>query len=414
MKAPYRTITVLLMTLCLLLSSLVAAPAALAAEAQAPAVVEEIAKVTIQLTRTPVALLNVSESTAKVSSANASLVSLTWYDPNGNPASGTFEHVKYRMEIVVRANDGYVFASGLKAYVNNSNEGLSVAVNGTTATITREMMAAVWSPNIIKHPGDEPVMEGGLVSYVSTALYATGLSWELTSPDGSETIDAKDAPSRFPPLTINNNGTDKIILNHVPYALNGWSIRAVFTGAMNTVTRSRASVLQVTPDPNAAAAPAEEPAPAPAEAPNEAPFEAPAEEPAEEPAEAPADAPAEEPEPEPEPEPPHEHAFAEKWSMDEEKHWRECPDDGERTEEAAHDFEWITITPATRKTAGEERGVCSVCGYQTVRELAFSGGDDLISRLPIEYPLIGIPALILLLVIIQEIKVFRRRRAGEE
>ena len=100
--------------------------------------------------------------------------------------------------------------------------------------------------------------------------------------------------------------------------------------------------------------------------------------------------------------------------MDEEKHWHECPDDGERADEAAHEFEWTTITPATRKASGEERGVCSVCGYQTVRELPFAGGDDFISRIPIEYPLIGIPALILILVIIQEIKVFRERREGEE
>ena len=153
MKATHRRGIVLLLTLCLLLTMAATAPSARAEE--------EIGKVTVQLTRTPVVLLPVADSVAKVSSANASLVSLKWYDPNGNAASGSFEHVKYRMEIVVKANEGYTFSPSLKAYVNNSNEGLSVSVSGNTATITREFMAAVWSPNIIKHPGDEPVNEGG-------------------------------------------------------------------------------------------------------------------------------------------------------------------------------------------------------------------------------------------------------------
>ena len=108
-----------------------------------------------------------------------------------------------------------------------------------------------------------------------------------------------------------------------------------------------------------------------------------------------------------------EHRYSDAWSYDARGHWHECPDDGERAGEAEHDFKWTTITAHTRKAPGEERGVCSDCGYQVLRELPFGGSDDLISAIPIEYPLIAIPGLILILVGIQEIRVVRRRNRGE-
>ncbi|MBO4545908.1 MAG: hypothetical protein J5773_09005, partial [Verrucomicrobia bacterium] len=108
---------------------------------------------------------------------------------------------------------------------------------------------------------------------------------------------------------------------------------------------------------------------------------------------------------------PHEHDFSGEWKSDEKGHWHECPEDGERGDEAEHDFEWTTITAPTRKTSGEERGVCKVCGYQTIRELPYSAdGKDIINRIPLIYPLVGIPALILLFVVLQEISVVRRRK----
>ena len=73
--------------------------------------------------------------------------------------------------------------------------------------------------------------------------------------------------------------------------------------------------------------------------------------------------------------------------------------------------EWTTITAPTRKAPGEERGVCKDCGYQTIRELPYSAdAKDIINRIPLIYPLVGIPALILLFVVLQEISVVRRRK----
>ena len=54
-----------------------------------------------------------------------------------------------------------------------------------------------------------------------------------------------------------------------------------------------------------------------------------------------------------------------------------------------------------------------MCGYKVSRELYFTGVDNVITRLPIEIPLIAIPALILVLVITQGVLVARRRKYGE-
>ncbi len=445
MRPTFRKWTVLLLTLCLLLSLGLSAPAALAAEAEEtetpteetaapeatetpteetaapeatetpteettpPAAGEEIKKVTIQLTRTPVVLLPVSDSVAKVSSSNASVVSLTWYDPDGNAASDTFQFVKYSMEIKIQADEGYVFAPNVDVYINNSNTGYSVSASGRSATITREpTMAAVWNPSIVKHPGDEPVKEGDLVSYVSTALYAVSLEWELTSPDDSQTINAKDIATVFPEARATNNGVDKIVITHVPIEMDGWKIRAVFHGAEYAVSRSRYSVIKVIPNGEATTTPAETPAA------EESPI--PTEEPASSAEPTPTPTPTPEPEEEPEETPvptEHVHEFSKTWAMDETKHWHECPDDGERADEAEHDFQWTTLTEPTRTASGEERGECSVCGYQVSRELYFTGSDDIITRTPIEIPLIAIPSLILVLVITQSILVASRRRRGE-
>lgn len=55
------------------------------------------------------------------------------------------------------------------------------------------------------------------------------------------------------------------------------------------------------------------------------------------------------------------------WKSDAASHWHVCAC-GERIDEAAHDFEWETVTAATTSSKGSRRQVCKVCGAEGATE----------------------------------------------
>lgn len=368
-----------------------------------------LTKVTVQLNRTPVVMMPVSEPGSAVSSKNATLVSLTWYDKNGKAMSSadTFAFTTYRAEIRARADDGYYFTPNANGYINNSAATTTVSADGKYITVSREYTAIVWAPRVIKHPGAETIDEGNFVSYVSVAAYSTSMSWELISPDGKTVIDAKNVDQTFRNVSASINGTDKIILFNIPREMDGWQVRAVFYGALDTVTRSNPVTIKVNPDPNKPAetpAVTEEPAeesPEPSETPEETP--APEATPVQEATPVPAETPA--PEATPAPSDSHEHQFSESWSSDADKHWHEC-ECGEHSEEAAHTMAW-TVTSSTGKVT-EETGVCSVCGYTTTRQTSRSDAN-IISSIPMPLVFAVTLGLIAALVITDTVRKSRRK-----
>lgn len=64
----------------------------------------------------------------------------------------------------------------------------------------------------------------------------------------------------------------------------------------------------------------------------------------------------------------HEHKYGDEWLKDSENHWHECRC-GEKSDIAAHTFDWTVIKDATEDEEGLEKGVCSVCKYETEREI---------------------------------------------
>lgn len=385
-----------LMALCLLLCLSSVIPSAHAAEAE----VKEIKKILTQLEATPVVLSGPERCVATTSTEGLSF-SYGWYTTDGQAVSGNFEVGNYDLIMRFSAADGYVIRSDVAAYLNNSSGGLSISVaeDGKSATISKRFEATILRPVVFKNPGDEVVPEGNWVSYVATAAYYTDLTWELVSPDGTTTIDAQDAIQKFPGVNLNNNHVDKIVFYNVQASMDGWSIVAVFHGAEDYTTRSKGSVIRVTPDPNKTPA-TPEPTPTPEAAPVEetpAPVETAAVE------ETPA---VQTPEPTPE----HEHSFAEAWRYDSEKHWHPCTGCEERSEEAEHNLVWTETKKASRAAPGEERGVCEVCGFTTTRETEYQAKDNLIRRIPIQYPIFAILGLIVILIAAESIRTAVSRR----
>ena len=392
MKPYVKKLFSFLMALCLLLSLSSMLPAAHATDATTPEV-KEIKKILTQLAATPVVLSGPDRCVATTSTDGLSF-SYGWYDTSGQPVTGNFEIGYYDLVMRFSASDGYVIRSDVAAYLNNSNSDLAISVagDGKSATITRRFEAAILRPVVFKNPGDEVVDEGSWVSYVATAAYYTDLTWELVSPDGDTTIDAQEAIQKFPGVNLNNNHVDKIVFYNVQASMDGWSIVAVFHGAEDYTTRSKGSVIRVTPDPSKTTT-TPEPTPTPEAASAE-------ETQSQEETQAAAETPAEQTPatPEPTPTPEHEHSFAEAWRYNEQKHWHPCTGCDEHSEEEEHSLVWTEKAKATRVSPGEEEGVCEVCGFTTTRETEYQGKDNIIQRIPIQYPIYVILGLIAVLI----------------
>jgi|GEM_PF-896559 len=390
-----------LLTVCVLLSLAVLFPAAYAEDVPAtPAPDVEIAKILTQLTAGPVVLSGPDRCVATTSTAGLSF-SYGWYDTNGQPVTGNFEIGFYNLVMRFSAADGYVISPNVAAYLNNSNRDLviSVAADGKTATVSKRFEALILRPQVIKHPGDEVIQEGSWVSYVATALYATDLTWELTSPDGATTIDAERAIQQFPGVNLNNNHTDKINFYNVQASMDGWKLVAVFHGVEGLEARSNATVLRVTPDPDKAQ-PTPEPTPDPTPAAPEETPDGPETSAAPETSAPPEESAQEE----------HVHDFASSWSFDETEHWHACTGCEEREAEEEHSFTWTETKKATRAAAGEEEGVCEVCGFRTTRETQFQPKSKLVQSIPFEVPCYILLGLIVVLIAAESIRSAARRR----
>ena len=102
----------------------------------------------------------------------------------------------------------------------------------------------------------------------------------------------------------------------------------------------------------------------------------------------------------------HIHDFPETWSFDDEMHWHECSC-GEKIEQGAHEMEWTTVKRASAKEPGRESGVCSVCGYTTERELAYTGLNPWL-----RVTVIGVGGLVALTILVLAVDSARRRSKG--
>lgn len=100
---------------------------------------------------------------------------------------------------------------------NNTGSVVVVGGNGGKVTIT-------------KSPTSETVEKGGTAVFVARADNADGLVWRLVSPDASNTINAKAAPSEFSGLWVDGTNTDTLTLGNIPDSLNGWYVECKFEG----------------------------------------------------------------------------------------------------------------------------------------------------------------------------------------
>lgn len=74
----------------------------------------------------------------------------------------------------------------------------------------------------------------------------------------------------------------------------------------------------------------------------------------------------------------HKHNYSDTWDHDDTKHWHSCKDTscGDKKDIADHTFVWIEKTPAGVHTDKVEKGVCSVCNFETERTAENTGTHE--------------------------------------
>lgn len=333
-----------LITAALALCMLMALPYAACEPAYAEG---EINKVLATTSYTPVALMDVSFISAATGTEGCYVTSIIWYDQNYTPLTDKFGTDTYHLEIRLDAYEGRYFAEGLNAYLNNSAVDYAIGEGGAYIVLRRDYTPDIWIPTVVKHPGAETVTEGGWASFVATATYCDGYTWSLTDPSG-RSIACSEIASKFPNVTVGGDGTEKIIVRNIPLEMNGWKAVCTFSGPGGSVT-SNGALITVNSDPAKAT---------PTPSPSASPESSPQPEESQEPTEA-----------------AHSHEFSDTWESDAGHHWRKCAC-GETADRGEHTMEWAEVRAAEKNYPGEERGVCSVCGYTTSRELQYKGGDE--------------------------------------
>ena len=307
-----------------------------------------VSKVNIQLSASPVVMMDPGTIRASTNTTGCSLVSMNWYDVSSQPIIDAFTSSPTTLVLNIAGYGGYVFADNATAYINGEPVSCAVGGGGTYITLVKEYMPAIWAPSIIKHPGDDKVDEDGTVSFVATAEYADKSTWRVLDQNGQLwTMD--QLTEKYPNFNYHDT-LGRLVMNHVPRELDGAEFCCTFEGAGGKVDTNWAT-LKVNYEVEETPAPTPSPSPAPTPAPSRSP------------------APSPKPSPKAET---HTHDFSSAWKSDDAAHWHEC-DCGEQKDSASHTFTWETVEKATRKAPGKETGVCTVCGYEKERELEYKG-----------------------------------------
>jgi len=272
-------------------------------------------------------------------------------------------------------------------------------------------------PNITKNPVGEIVEEGGRAIFIARADDTRAYTWRFVSPDGNTYYNYNDSAvnTAFPGLMVFGGNTDTVVLERIPYEMNGWKAACLFTGAggdslstgavitvqktgsaLSIVSQPVGGTMMLEDDPdfvlsiqasstypgtfayqwyssktnNAAAMQTIPGATGSTYAPEREegtmyyrvgvtittdgvtsePYYS-------------SIVPVTFTKPKV-----HEHAYSSVWEYNELSHWHQCTC-GDHADEAFHTYEWTILTMPTQEQDGEQRGVCTVCGYETVQPI---------------------------------------------
>lgn len=317
MKLRNKIISTLMM-LCILVQLF---PLCIPEKAEASGM-REIKNVSISFSMPPVNAADVSALSVSLSTGGCYIKSVVWNDMYGQRMTNKFTGSNATVEIVIEASSGYYFPGDVAVTIGG--EPVARQLDGDyTLKISKTYLPVIWAPTMVKHPGDEEVLVGGIASFVSYSACTDKSSWQILDTEGTM-YSVEAFAEKFPKLIIEPS-FEKLNISPITKEFDGYKVRCCFTGPGGDVNSNYARITVVD--------------------------ELEVEE-----TEAEADKEAEAPEVVA-----HEHVFNDQLSRDAGYHWYGCAC-GETKDKAEHDFVWTQIIAAELDSPGLIQGVCSVCG----------------------------------------------------
>ena len=123
------------------------------------------------------------------------------------------------------------YSSSYNVVTENGTYSFIINLSITGGTAPTAAPAAGSTPHITKHPTGETVEPGGSAQFVARADDATKITWRLVSKDTTVTYNAADGPDYFRGLSVDGLGTERLTLENIPSALDGWCVEAKFENA---------------------------------------------------------------------------------------------------------------------------------------------------------------------------------------
>ena len=367
--------------------------------------------------------------TLSASATGEDLVIRWFYQPKGGEKKTISGQTEPTLSI--KATDKY---NGADIFCQFSNKAGSVTTGRCRITVKGASATPEPSPSpspeptgqppvVTKNPiGEPPVEEGGMLIFIARADGAKTYKWRFISPDNAKIIDYDSIGNSFPGLQVYGGDTETITISNIPYEMDGWKLACVFTGDGGVSVSSEvriqveksASTVSITKQPKGATMEIDEQedffltiearttkggsltyqwysaisnsAAAMTVIPG-ATFNSYTPERivgtrfyrvsvtltdrgvTSEPifssicAVTFTDSTV------------HVHAYSSVWEANDISHWHQCTC-GDHADEAFHTYEWTVIRQATKTEDGEQRGVCSVCGHETVQPIPAGSVSD--------------------------------------
>lgn len=286
---------------------------------------QDINTVALTFSMPPVNAADVSALNVSTASGGCYISKVEWYDIYGERITNKFTGDNATVEIVVKSSTGRYFSGGVSVTIDGA--AVSFAHYGDELHISNTYSPVIWAPSMVKHPGDETVVEGGVASFVSYSACTDKSAWQILDTEGT-IYSAEAFAEKFPDLVVLPS-FDKLNISPVTMELNGYKVRCTFSGPGGDINSNYAKIV-VQPKPYVVP-PTEEGADT-------------------------------SPLPTPEPTPVHEHVFSTDLTVDAGYHWYAC-ECGEAHAKAEHSFKWTQISAADLDSQGQIQGKCVVCGY---------------------------------------------------
>lgn len=100
-------------------------------------------------------------------------------------------------------------------------------------------------PKVTKHPTGEKVELGGRCAFIARADNTKKYVWWFISPDGKKEVAASGIHESIQGLTVNGDGTEKLVLTKVPAELHNWKVYCRFYDKNGNVSSSKAALIEV-------------------------------------------------------------------------------------------------------------------------------------------------------------------------